>query len=166
MPCLADGDARLALEAEDAFKVQTKPHGHGDVHSLLHSSGVAAEWQRQGVEWLCFFQDTNGLVFRALPAALGTSSLSPSKTPLDSWRLAYFPCRGTNMIANHAQKLASLPCSQMECRVQRTAVCALAWNLPHLACNSSKCLRVCFGQLHLRPAIYELSRNKAGSRRS
>jgi hypothetical protein len=36
-----------------------------------HTSGLAAAWAEQGVRWLCFFQDTNGLVFRALPAALG-----------------------------------------------------------------------------------------------
>ena len=71
VPCLSDGDARLALADGDAFRVQTKPHGHGDVHSLLHSSGLAAAWAAVGVRWLCFFQDTNGLVFRALPAALG-----------------------------------------------------------------------------------------------
>lgn len=74
VPCLADGDARLALAKDDNFQVQTKPHGHGDVHSLLYSSGVASEWQEAGVEWLFFFQDTNGLVFRALPAALGVSA--------------------------------------------------------------------------------------------
>lgn len=51
--------------------LQTKPHGHGDVHALLHSSGLAAGWAAAGVKWVCFFQDTNGLVFRALPAALG-----------------------------------------------------------------------------------------------
>ena len=71
VPCLADGEARLALAEGDPFRVQTKPHGHGDVHSLLHSSGLASRWAAGGVRWLCFFQDTNGLVFRALPAALG-----------------------------------------------------------------------------------------------
>jgi hypothetical protein len=30
------------------------------------------------VRWLCFFQDTNGLVFRALPAALGALA-TPTK---------------------------------------------------------------------------------------
>ena len=69
--CLADGDARLAADPDDPFKVQTKPHGHGDVHALLHKSGLAAQWQEQGVQWVAFFQDTNGLVFRGLPAALG-----------------------------------------------------------------------------------------------
>lgn len=69
--CLADGDARLALQPGNSFLLQTKPHGHGDVHGLLHSSGLAKKWAAAGLRWLCFFQDTNGLVFRALPAALG-----------------------------------------------------------------------------------------------
>ena len=61
----------MALDSKDPFAVQTKPHGHGDVHMLLHSSGLAGAWLAQGFKWVCFFQDTNGLVFRALPAALG-----------------------------------------------------------------------------------------------
>jgi len=71
--CLSDGDARLALVSDDHFQVQTKPHGHGDVHMLLHTSGLADEWLAAGFRWVCFFQDTNGQVFRALPAALGVS---------------------------------------------------------------------------------------------
>ncbi|GAB4817370.1 hypothetical protein N2152v2_004416 [Parachlorella kessleri] len=71
--CLSDNDAHLALEKGSPFRVQTKPHGHGDVHMLLHSSGIAEEWAGLGFKWVCFFQDTNGLVFRALPAALGVS---------------------------------------------------------------------------------------------
>ncbi len=59
--------------------LQTKPHGHGDVHALLHSSGLAAGWAAAGVKWVCFFQDTNGLVFRALPAALGAYSNASSR---------------------------------------------------------------------------------------
>ena len=35
---------------------QTKPHGHGDVHALLHSSGLAKKWQAEGFKWVCFFQ--------------------------------------------------------------------------------------------------------------
>ena len=73
MACLADGEARLALDPKSRWSVQTKPHGHGDVHALLHKSGLAAAWQQQGVRWVAFFQDTNGLVFRGLPAALGAS---------------------------------------------------------------------------------------------
>jgi UDP-sugar pyrophosphorylase len=72
--CLADNDAHLALASGDQYTVQTKPHGHGDVHMLLHSSGVAEEWANSGLKWVCFFQDTNAQVFRALPAALGVSA--------------------------------------------------------------------------------------------
>lgn len=72
--CLADGDARLALDLKDPFSIQTKPHGHGDVHMLLHSSGLARNWLTdQNLCWVAFFQDTNAQLFRALPAALGVS---------------------------------------------------------------------------------------------
>lgn len=74
VPCLADNRARMALEAKDPFAVQTKPHGHGDVHALLHSSGLAAAWAASGRRWVVFFQDTNALVFKAIPAALGVSA--------------------------------------------------------------------------------------------
>lgn len=73
VPSLADNDARFVVSPDDDFKLQTKPHGHGDVHALLYSSGVAKRWQREGRRWILFFQDTNGLVFRGLPAFLGVS---------------------------------------------------------------------------------------------
>ena len=78
--CLADNAAHLALEKDDPYVVQRKPHGHGDVHALLHSTGLVKRWQKDGVQWVCFFQDTNGLVFRALPAALGKGRLYVSHT--------------------------------------------------------------------------------------
>jgi hypothetical protein len=56
VPCLSDNAAHLCLEPSDPFALQTKPHGHGDVHSLLHSSGLAKAWQQQGLKWVCFFQ--------------------------------------------------------------------------------------------------------------
>ncbi|CAL5221642.1 g3868 [Coccomyxa viridis] len=71
--CLSDSEAHLALDKDDPFAVQTKPHGHGDVHSLLYSSGLLKRWVQAGVKWVAFFQDTNALVFRGLPAALGVS---------------------------------------------------------------------------------------------
>jgi UDP-sugar pyrophosphorylase len=73
VPCLADNEARMALDAKDAFCLQTKPHGHGDVHALLHSTGLAKAWHARGLKWVVFFQDTNALVFKAIPAALGVS---------------------------------------------------------------------------------------------
>ncbi|KAI5405846.1 hypothetical protein KIW84_052563 [Lathyrus oleraceus] len=72
--CLEDNDARLALDPQNRYRVQTKPHGHGDVHSLLHSSGILKVWYNAGLKWVLFFQDTNGLLFKAIPSALGVSS--------------------------------------------------------------------------------------------
>nr|GEW74623.1 UDP-sugar pyrophosphorylase [Tanacetum cinerariifolium] len=72
--CLADNDARLAVDPKNKYIIQTKPHGHGDVHSLLYSSGLLREWKEAGLRWVMFFQDTNGLLFKAIPAALGVSA--------------------------------------------------------------------------------------------
>ncbi|KAL6217056.1 hypothetical protein ACLB2K_010273 [Fragaria x ananassa] len=71
--CLDDNDARLAVEPRNKYRIQTKPHGHGDVHSLLYSSGLLNEWSDAGLRWVLFFQDTNGLLFNAIPASLGVS---------------------------------------------------------------------------------------------
>ncbi|XP_021283972.1 UDP-sugar pyrophosphorylase [Herrania umbratica] len=72
--CLDDNDARLALDPHNKYKIQTKPHGHGDVHSLLYSSGLLNIWRNAGLRWVLFFQDTNGLLFKAIPASLGVSA--------------------------------------------------------------------------------------------
>ncbi|KAL8110331.1 hypothetical protein AgCh_026161 [Apium graveolens] len=72
--CLDDNDARLAVDSQNAFTIQTKPHGHGDVHALLYSSGLLKEWHNAGLRWVLFFQDTNGLLFKAIPASLGVSA--------------------------------------------------------------------------------------------
>ncbi|XP_072979799.1 UDP-sugar pyrophosphorylase isoform X1 [Typha angustifolia] len=72
--CLDDNNARLALDINDKYKIQTKPHGHGDVHALLYSSGLLDQWKNAGVKWVLFFQDTNGLLFKAIPASLGVSA--------------------------------------------------------------------------------------------
>mmetsp|Transcript_101101 Transcript_101101/g.290997 ORF Transcript_101101/g.290997 Transcript_101101/m.290997 type:complete len:588 (+) Transcript_101101:118-1881(+) len=74
--CLMDSEARLAKDPKDPALIETKPHGHGDVHSLLHSSGLAKRFLEEGRRWIIFFQDTNGLFFRALPATLGISAES------------------------------------------------------------------------------------------
>ncbi|KAK6938353.1 UDPGP family [Dillenia turbinata] len=73
--CLDDNDARLAVDPHNKYKIQTKPHGHGDVHSLLYSSGLLNSWLDAGLKWVLFFQDTNGLLFKAIPASLGVSSV-------------------------------------------------------------------------------------------
>jgi len=74
VPALFDNDARIALDPDDVYDIQMKPHGHGDIHSLLHSHGVAKSWLASGTKWAVFFQDTNGLAFHTLALSLGVSS--------------------------------------------------------------------------------------------
>lgn len=71
VPSLQDSQARLALSSK--YVLDSKPHGHGDVHVLMHSTGTAQKWLQQGLKWVLFFQDTNGLAFTTLPATLGVS---------------------------------------------------------------------------------------------
>lgn len=73
VPALKDASGRFAQMDADLYEVQVKPHGHGDVHTLLHQAGLVAKWTDEGRRWVLFFQDTNGLVFHSLPAALGVS---------------------------------------------------------------------------------------------
>jgi UDP-sugar pyrophosphorylase len=70
---LADNDAHFVPVQNDPYLIETKPHGHGDVHALLHTSGLAERWRQEGRRWVFFFQDTNGLAFRGFAAALGAS---------------------------------------------------------------------------------------------
>jgi UDP-sugar pyrophosphorylase len=70
VPALIDNTAKLAV---NNGKIDTKPHGHGDIHNLLFDSGVAAKWQAMGKEWMVFIQDTNALALKALPSVLGVS---------------------------------------------------------------------------------------------
>lgn len=67
MPALGDSTARLVTTGADPFTLETKPHGHGDVHHLLLREGIADELKRRGFEWLFFFQDTNALVSASPP---------------------------------------------------------------------------------------------------
>jgi len=72
VPALLDNDCKIAL-IKDTLLIDTKPHGHGDVHTLLYQNGVIENWQKQGKKWVVFFQDTNILVFNCLPSAIGVS---------------------------------------------------------------------------------------------
>ena len=71
VPALTNNAAQIA--SASAYVIDAKPHGHGDVHSLMHSTGTAAKWKSTGVKWCIFFQDTNGLAFITLPAMIGVS---------------------------------------------------------------------------------------------
>jgi UDP-sugar pyrophosphorylase len=70
---LSDDRPTIATSADDPWHIKTKPHGHGDIHALLHDSGLPRKWLAEGVRWLVFHQDTNSLTFYALPAAVGVS---------------------------------------------------------------------------------------------
>lgn len=88
VPALVDNDARFA-RAAGSLLLETKPHGHGDVHHLLLTSGTAAAWAKAGLKYVAFFQDTNALAFRAMACLLGVSvkskleynSLTVPRTP-------------------------------------------------------------------------------------
>ncbi|CEL97994.1 unnamed protein product [Vitrella brassicaformis CCMP3155] len=74
VPALMDNEAKIAPKEDDPSGIQTKPHGHGDVHTLLNSHGLPQKWVKEGRKWVVFFQDTNGLIFRSVPAVLGVSA--------------------------------------------------------------------------------------------
>eukprot|EP00501_MAST-03F_sp_TOSAG23-6_P000581 GSMAST32.ASY1.ANO1.602.1 assembled CDS len=71
VPAIVDNEGKFTVTSEDSFEIATKPHGHGDVHMVLHTSGVAKKWVNEGRKWVLFFQDTNGLVFHSALAAIG-----------------------------------------------------------------------------------------------
>ena len=74
VPSLINNQAHFAQPEGQPYSVETKPHGHGDVHVLLHGTGTARRWKEDlGIEHIVFFQDTNGLVFNAILPALGVS---------------------------------------------------------------------------------------------
>ena len=73
VPALSDVDGHLALDGK--YELVLKPHGHGDIHMLLHTSGTAKKLAASGVRYLLFIQDTNGQVFNAALAAIGVSEL-------------------------------------------------------------------------------------------
>ena len=84
VPALQDGDARLAVKADESgvCGLEMKPHGHGDVHVLLRSSGLTEKWLAAGKKWVVFFQDTNSLFLNSVLPALGVSAskVAPSDT--------------------------------------------------------------------------------------
>ena len=51
MPAFIDRDAKLALSPIDPYKLIVKPHGSGDVHSLLHKNKVTERWHESGTKW-------------------------------------------------------------------------------------------------------------------
>jgi UDP-sugar pyrophosphorylase len=54
VPALLSNSAHMALST--SYVVDAKPHGHGDVHSLMHTTGTARRWKASGVTYVVFFQ--------------------------------------------------------------------------------------------------------------
>ncbi len=70
VPTMNDSEAHFVLK-KNKCELETKPHGHGDVHELLHQTGLAEQWLALQKRWIIIFQDSNPLIFRAYPSALG-----------------------------------------------------------------------------------------------
>jgi len=72
VPAIMNNNGQFARAG--LYEVQTKPHGHGDVHSLMFSTGTAQKWvDEYKTKWTLFFQDTNAPVFRSAISALGVA---------------------------------------------------------------------------------------------
>lgn len=64
----------IQLLTTPGVQLLTKPHGHGDVHFLMHSSGTAKRWLESGIRWIMFFQAP-----RLHPCSPLTARQSPPK---------------------------------------------------------------------------------------
>jgi UDP-sugar pyrophosphorylase len=54
VPALGDSDAGL-FKKDD--KLVMKPHGHGDIHALLHKDGITKKWEEEfGIKYMVIFQ--------------------------------------------------------------------------------------------------------------
>ena len=99
VPALNDNEARFAMV--DKYTLLTKPHGHGDVHTLLAGMGLAKKWAEEGRKYVCFFQDTNAACFEYMPRSLGAAVRSKCEVSCRVPRLTQGgePCgRGTRHI--------------------------------------------------------------------
>ncbi|KAJ0396775.1 hypothetical protein ATCC90586_008015 [Pythium insidiosum] len=64
---------QLVVQPDDPSLIM-KPHGHGDVHTLLHSSGIARQWlDVQHKRFVHFIQDTNYLILNSTLPLLGAT---------------------------------------------------------------------------------------------
>ncbi len=66
-------DSGAGLSMKDKWTIETKPHGHGDVHHLLFREGHIDQWEKEGRKHVIFLQDTNALVINSILPTLGVS---------------------------------------------------------------------------------------------
>jgi UDP-sugar pyrophosphorylase len=64
VPALSDNEAKIATDPNDPYRVLTKPHGHGDIHTLLHKEGITKKWEESfGIKYLVIFQVSHGTFY-------------------------------------------------------------------------------------------------------
>ncbi len=73
VPAVSNNNADFILKEDDVYSLQVKPHGHGDIHVLIHDAGLAEYWNKIGVEQSVFIQDTNGQVVNGILPGLAVS---------------------------------------------------------------------------------------------
>jgi len=66
-------DSIAGLSMKNKWTIETKPHGHGDVHHLLYREGHIDQWEKEGRKHVIFLQDTNALVINSILPTLGVS---------------------------------------------------------------------------------------------
>lgn len=96
VPALIDSEAKIALDPEDNYSILTKPHGHGDIHTLLHGSGLLTELSKKGVKFLVFIQDTNALVFNSVLPVLGVTAMG--SFAMNSLTIPRIPCEAVGAL--------------------------------------------------------------------
>ena len=72
IPAILDNECHLALE-KDKFLLETKPHGHGDIHYLMYKSDKVKQWIKEGKKYMVQFMDTNILAFNCIPSSIGAT---------------------------------------------------------------------------------------------
>lgn len=73
VPAVVNQEGQFVLESDNPYKLQVKPHGHGDVHSLIKKAGLTKAWKAKGTTHTVFFQDTNGQVVNAILPGLAVT---------------------------------------------------------------------------------------------
>ncbi|CAA9988664.1 UTP--glucose-1-phosphate uridylyltransferase, putative [Plasmodium knowlesi strain H] len=72
--CFKDSEAHIDFVFQnESFIFSKKPHGHGDIHSLIRKYINLDDLIEEGYRYLYFFQDTNALAMKVLFACLGVS---------------------------------------------------------------------------------------------
>ncbi|SBT71701.1 UTP--glucose-1-phosphate uridylyltransferase, putative [Plasmodium malariae] len=72
--CFKDNEAHLDfIYKNNTFYFSKKPHGHGDIHSLINKHIEIDDLVRKGYKYLYFFQDTNALAIKVLFVCLGVT---------------------------------------------------------------------------------------------